>query len=83
MRSVSRNTVPDQDTILRYDLSAGRALPALYDITLTLRDRQAFQIESTRNQFSDEKFQEKLRESVLRWFHFFSSSSHPSYPQVM
>ena len=60
--AITKNIVPDQDTFLQYDLSAGRALPALYDIKLILRDNQAFQLHTTRNQFSDENFRENLRE---------------------
>ena len=64
---ITRNTIADQDTVLKYDLSAGRALPAMLDIELTLRDRQAFQLENTRNQFSDDSFQEKLRGIVASY----------------
>ncbi len=59
--TITRNSIADQDTVLRYDLSAGRALPALLDVELTLRDQQAFELENTRNQFSNDRFQEKLR----------------------
>ncbi len=65
--AITKNTVPDQDTFLQYDLSAGRALPALYDVKLILRDNQAFQLHSTRNQFSDERFREKLREIAAQY----------------
>lgn len=65
--AITRNAIPDQDTFLRYDLSAGHSLPALYDITLTLRDNQAFELQSTRNQFSDESFREKLRKIAAQY----------------
>lgn len=65
--AITKNSIPDQDTHLQYDLSAGRALPALYDVKLVLRDSQAFQLHNTRNQFSDESFREKLREIASKY----------------
>ncbi len=58
---------PYQDVILRYDQSAGLALPAFFEIDLKLRDSDAAELRALQTQGKPEAFKEALDKTVSKY----------------
>ncbi len=58
---------PYQDVTLRYDASAGLALPAFFEIELKLRDSDAVELRASQSQGKPEAFKEALNKVIEKF----------------
>jgi len=51
---------PFHNVKIRYDMSAGTAFPAVYDMEVVIRNSAAYNLKNSRTQLTEDKFQEAL-----------------------
>lgn len=64
MRPIGR---PYNDVKIQYDMSAGTAFPAIYDMQAVIRNEDAYSLKGSEAQFTDDKYREALDEVVNKY----------------